>query len=222
MHIDFFGWIVSNAILCLKVYYLPSIFLIVHVLVSTVVACYLLAVCSYPLSAACCLNRKCTSQKKKWNIRWKKILGPSILSLWWYCSVLIANNVYCIHFVEDFGDHAGSLFTWMLSSAYDPFTEVIFGEISMLFAYNNHFWTRCMISTTFAAKILQCCLLSHFTKWLFFLSRCRSMSLISQNMTGVSKTEMLAEPLSGIRIDISCHNFTAPGFHAWAHGEHCH
>jgi hypothetical protein len=112
------------------------------------------------------LNRKCTSQKKKkWNIRWKKILGPSILSLWWYCSVLIANNVYCIHFVEDFGDHAGSVFTWMLSSAYDPFTEVIFGEISMLFAYNNPFWTRCMISTTFAAKILQCCLLNSWSKY---------------------------------------------------------
>jgi len=31
-------------------------------------------ICNYPLSAACCLNRICSSLEQKWNIQWTEIL----------------------------------------------------------------------------------------------------------------------------------------------------
>ena len=42
------------------------------------------AVCNYPLSAACCLNRICSALEQKWNIRWEELLTQA----WESCFVI--------------------------------------------------------------------------------------------------------------------------------------
>lgn len=54
----------------------------VSVFLSTKLTTFLVdAVCNYPLSAACCLNRICSALEQKWNIGWMEILRQNIFVL---------------------------------------------------------------------------------------------------------------------------------------------